>query len=78
MLMSLLEGWESRLAACTPPPGGRQVPTQKQWAVIICLGQRLGRYKVHILPAHFQLSADSGVLVGGLGPTSHKLSYSLS
>ena len=83
MLMSLLEGWESCLAACTPPPGGCRATTQKQWAVIVCLGQRLGRYTVHILPASFQLPADSGVLVGGptvwaRGPTSHRLSCSPS
>lgn len=80
--MSLLEGWESRLAACTPP-GGCRVTTQKQWAVIVCLGQRLGRYKVHTLPVSFQLSADSGALVGGpmvwgRGPTSHRSSCSPS
>jgi len=63
--MSLLEGWESRLAACTPPPGGCGVTTQKQRAVIVCLGQRSGRHKVHTLPASFQLSAGSGVLMGG-------------
>lgn len=77
--MRLLEGWESRLAACTPFPGGCRVTTQKQWAVIVCLGQPLGGCKVHILPVSFQLSADSGVLVGGptvwdKGPTSHSLS----
>lgn len=56
------------------------VTNQKQWVVFVCLGQLLGKYEVHILAGSFQLSADSGVLVGVLtiwnrGRTSHRLSY---
>lgn len=56
------------------------VTSQKHWAVLVCLGQLLGKYQVHILAGSFQLSADTGVLVGvptiwSRGRASHRLSY---